>query len=126
MKYLLDVNVLVAWHCATHPKSARLHEWRGGNQSAKLFTCAIVELGFLRVLMQGYKYDRMQAEMALESIRKTLSGYVEKLPQPQLANWCAKGENTTDAYLCQVAKVNGLKLLTFDARIPDSSAALIQ
>jgi len=125
MKYLFDVNILVAWHHTQHHFHTRVHAWRGRNASAHLSSCAISDLGFIRVSMSGYNYTLQMAEVALEAVKRDVTGYVNDLPPPKLARWVLSHKHTTDAYLCQLATAHGLQLATFDNRIKDSAAFLI-
>ena len=118
MKYLLDVNVLMAWG---HPSSAghdRFHVWARQEGFAALATCAHVELGFLRVSMAAYGFPLDSAQAALGEIKRHVGGFVAAAPAPQLAAWAAKPAQTSDAYLVQLAAAAGLKLATFDTGIP--------
>jgi predicted nucleic acid-binding protein len=124
MKYLLDVNALVAWHHAGR-LNTRLHAWRANHATAELASCAISDLGFIRISMIGYGYTLQTAEKALESIKRDVDDYVEALPPPRLARWVASHKQTTDAYLCQLAAKHGMQLLTFDNGIKDAAAFLI-
>ena len=59
MKYLLDVNVLVALCVSEHEFHERVASWM--NEAARagrseLITCAVTELGFLRTLAQAEPY----------------------------------------------------------------------
>jgi len=126
MKYLLDVNALVAWaHSGTADKHARLHAWKARINASDLGTCAICDLGFLRISMSAYGYDLASAESALDKIRATATAYIADLPPPRLARWVLSHKHTTDAYLCQLAAAHGMKLATFDEAIKDSAAFLI-
>jgi len=124
MNYLLDVNALVAYHHAGQ-LHARLHAWRGRNATAQLSSCAIGDLGFIRISMSGYNYTLQMAEDALEAVKRDVSGYVDALPPPKLARWVLSHKQTTDAYLCQLARTHGLQLATLDSGIKDSAAFLI-
>ena len=53
MKYLLDVNALVALGFGNHEFHARVAYWLRAQQFPDLATCSITELGFLRVLVQA-------------------------------------------------------------------------
>ena len=125
MKYLLDVNVLVAWHHTSHPHHARFHLWAKKQNPADLTSCAITELGFLRISMQSYGYTLEKAEKALAEIEKDGISYLDTLSKPKLPRWATTGPKTTDAYLCQLAAAHGLQLATFDSRIKDFAAFLI-
>ena len=125
MKYLLDVNTLVAWGYATSAHHASFHKWAARTGFANMLTCSHVELGFLRVAMQGFKVTRAEADKELAHIRKLAGGYIADCPPPNLAAWAATGARTTDAYLCQLASAHGLSLATFDNGIKDPAAFLI-
>jgi len=125
MKYLLDVNTLVAWgyEMSTHHES--FHKWAAKTGFANMLTCSHAELGFLRVAMQAFKVTRADADKELANIRKLTGGYIADCPQPNLAAWADTGAKTTDAYLCQLARAHGLQLATFDNGIKDIAAFLI-
>lgn len=116
MKYLLDVNALMAW---SHPGShghAQFHAWAKAEGYGELATCAITELGFLRVTMQRFGCSLSDAEKLLEAMRQRAGGFVA-CPPPKLPTWANTHGKTTDAYLIQIAAEAGLKLATFDAGI---------
>ena len=52
MKYLLDVNALVALGFAEHEMHAQIATWLQTEGFPGLATCSITELGFVRVLAQ--------------------------------------------------------------------------
>jgi len=122
MKYLLDVNALIAWH-HDNPleRKTRIHAWKA-LQKPQLATCAICDLGFIRVSMLAYNYDLGTAEKALEAIKRDVTSYIDTLPPPRLARWVLSHKHTTDAYLCQLAAAHGMKLATFDTAIKGSAA----
>lgn len=117
MNYLLDVNALVAWHHPNAQDHAAFHVWHRANSGAGLWSCAITELGFLRVSMQAFRYDARQAAAALAQLKRSLR-YAAELPPPQLPAWAKTAASTTDAYLQQIATHHGAQLATFDASIP--------
>ena len=125
MSYLLDVNALIAWRHARAPRHEQFHAWAARTGRQNLQTCAHAELGFIRVSMQVFGYTLPQAQDALDSIKNELGGFVELAPTPCLATWANTAARTSDAYLAQVARANGLKLATFDSGIRDASAEVI-
>jgi len=124
MNYLLDVNALLALSHAG-PHYTRMKAWELGQKEPRFHTCAITELGFLRLSMAVYKFDRKTAETALSYAKRDIAGYIDSLPPPALAAWCATHAQTPDPYLCQLAAANGMKLATFDTKITDKAAAII-
>ena len=125
MTYLLDVNALVAWWHARAPHHAALHGWIARVGPASLRTCALAELGFIRVSMQVFGYSLDQAQEALATVRSQAGGFVDAAPSPSLAAWATTAARTSDAYLIQLARTNCLKLATFDAGIKDPAVELI-
>lgn len=120
MKYLLDANALIALRHSRSPAHAKFHAWAKKAGFASLHTCAMCELGFIRVSIQAFGYDAAQAAAALAEIKGQIGGYVSEAPSPVLPAWANNGAKTSDAYLLQVAESAGLKLATFDRGIPDA------
>jgi predicted nucleic acid-binding protein len=123
--YLLDVNSLVAWHHAGSPHHARFHAWAAGVGAANLRTCALSELGFLRVSMQVFGYTLSQATAELARMRKETGGFIEHAPTPRLPSWTKTASRTSDGYLVQLATAHGMRLATLDAGIKDAAAGPI-
>jgi len=76
-KYLLDVNVLVAWGWADHADHLRAAKWIGsikGRRGVLLCTSAIPELGFMRVSVQ-----RTAGRLPVADAAATLSGMLHAL-----------------------------------------------
>ena len=62
MRYLLDVNTLIALGHVAHAHHQRAQLWQGGLTAGVdvLGTCAITELGFVRVSVQsGFAGERL-------------------------------------------------------------------
>ena len=125
MKYLLDVNTLLALahqDHADHEKASIWYRETAGAASAFL-TCPITELGFLRVSMQAGLSRNLDAALdTLSGMKKSSrvpfdfvpdSVAIEKLPP-----YVRTPAQLTDGYLLQLAKANGAKLATLDAGIP--------
>ena len=62
MKYLLDVNALVALGFADHEFHNRVARWVRDQKSATWLTCSITELRFMRVLVQAPAYGLTLAQ----------------------------------------------------------------
>ena len=125
MKYLLDVNALLALahqDHADHEKASIWYRETAGAASAFL-TCPITNLGFLRVSMQAGLSRNLDAALdTLSGMKKSSrvpfdfvpdSVAIEKLPP-----YVRTPAQLTDGYLLQLAKANGAKLATLDAGIP--------
>jgi hypothetical protein len=75
--------------------------------------------------MQVFGYSLPQAADALSSLRRHAGGFIDIAPPPSLPAWASTGAKTSDAYLTQVARENGMRLATFDSGIKDPAAELI-
>ena len=127
MKYLLDVNAVLAALLPAHTDRARFVAWAGRRRPADFATCALTELGFIRVATAAYGYSVADARAMLRQHQRDGVGYLATLPRPAgvMPGWVQTHSQTTDGYLCAVAASHGLKLATFDTEINDPSAELI-
>jgi predicted nucleic acid-binding protein len=117
MRYLLDVNALLAWEHSNSPHHDGFHAWAKQAGPANCWTCAHTELGFLRVSMQIFDYSLGQASEALAALKAHAGGLIDLAPSPRLATWAEAAAKTSDAYLVQMAQANAMQLATFDAGI---------
>ncbi len=128
MKFLLDVNVLLAWGWADHAEHRRTALWIAAikrKRGAKLLTSAIPELGFVRVSVQ-----RSAGCLSVEDAAGTLAGMLQSLgghhsflPDEHSScagfpAWCGSASQTTDAHLLSLAQTHGVELATLDTGIP--------
>jgi predicted nucleic acid-binding protein len=125
VKYLLDVNALLAWEHGNSPHHAAFHEWAKAVGRDNLWTCALSELDFLRVSMQVFGYNLHQASAALTVLKQNAGGFIEIAPSPRLPVWSSNAAKTSDGYLAQIARENKMRLATFDTGIKDAAAELI-
>jgi predicted nucleic acid-binding protein len=127
VKYLLDVNVLVALGLLDHVFHQRVAIWvqssdpRNGRE---LLTCPITELGFVRVLSQAsqYRITVSQAKSLLSQLKKSnalkLGFLADDHDASRLPAWVRTGGQTTDGHLLELARAHGALLATLDGRIP--------
>lgn len=127
MRYLLDVNALVALGFLQDEFHERVAHWVRALASRgvpELVTCSITELGFVRVLAQAPQYGftvvhaqtlllRLKTENTLKFTFISDNHDVSHLPR-----WVKTGKQITDGHLAQLAKTNGAILATLDRRIP--------
>ncbi len=127
MRYLLDVNALVALGFLEHQFHNRVANWINDLISkgvAEVASCSITELGFIRVLAQAPQYDVSveQARILLTrlKIKKTLKFIfvVDDQEVSKLPAWVKTAKQTTDGHLVQVAKAHGAVLATLDRKSP--------
>jgi hypothetical protein len=124
MRYLLDVNALVALGIFHHRFHDRVNSWIASQEGAHWLTCSITELGFARVIAQtpDYGFTVQQARTLLLGLKTngmlmftflTDGNDISLLPV-----WVKTPKQTTDGHLVQLAKANGAVLATLDGGIP--------
>jgi len=127
MKYLLDVNALIALGVLEHEFHVRVFQWVAGltsNGRPDLATCSITELGFVRVLAQApqYGFTVRQACGLLQQLK--VAGVVnfsfipDGLVISHLPIWVKSAKQTTDGHLAQLASANAPILPTLASGIP--------
>jgi len=127
MKYLLDVNALVALGFLEHEFHQRVALWvrrLAAKGIPDLATCSITELGFVRVLAQApqYGFSVGQACNLLRGLKAARAANFTFLADdqdiPRLPGWVKMARQTTDGHLVQLAAARGAVLATLDRRIP--------
>ena len=124
MTYLLDVNALVALGFAHHEFHDRVASWLRAVQRPTLATCAITELGFVRVLAQApaYGLSVAQARALLLGMKKAEVFEFTFLPDDHdvshLPAWVKSPKQLTDGHLVRLAAASGASLATLNGRIP--------
>ncbi len=127
MKYLLDVNALVALGLLDHVFHKRVAKWvrgLGTSDAAQLLTSPITELGTVRVLVQApqFGFTVAQARTLLARLKRSDSvrfGFIaDDHDASHLPAWAKSAKQTTDGHLAQLAIANDAVLGTLDERIP--------
>ncbi|HUL17501.1 MAG TPA: PIN domain-containing protein [Terriglobales bacterium] len=127
MRYLLDVNTLLALVVWEHEFHARVASWVERLRASgipELATCSITELGFVRVLGQAQQY-RSSIAQACELLLKVKNSNAVRwsfIPDDRdishLPRWVRTPKQTTDGHLAELAKANEAVLASLDRRIP--------
>lgn len=124
MKLLADINVLLALAWSQHTHHIRAYNWwKSLRPEDILATCAITELGFVRISLQPPFSASSIAEVkqALKQLHLSRPGH-QFLPDNQsavdLPAWVNTAKQTTDGHLLALATAHGARLVTFDAGIP--------
>jgi predicted nucleic acid-binding protein len=125
MKYLLDVNTLVALGHTLHVHHERAGSWlKGALPTAEtLATCAITELGFVRVSVQsGLQPDVGAATLALAKLKASSPApfvlWPDDLGADRLPRYVKKPGELTDGHLLELARAHGAQFVTLDGKIP--------
>lgn len=123
MKLLADVNVLLALAWSNHTAHAKARAWWAAlGKNDVLATCAITELGFVRVSLQtAAMVDLAQVKQAVLQLRNARPGHVflpDEIGADALPAWVKTARHTTDGHLVALAAAHGANLVTFDKGIP--------
>jgi len=127
MTFLLDVNALVALGFLQHEFHQRVAGWVHAmalKAVPELATCAITELGFVRVLAQAPQYGLAISQArnlllrlkAADTLKFTFIQDTHDISH--LPGWVKTPKQITDGHLAQLAKANSAILATLDGRIP--------
>jgi uncharacterized protein len=125
MTYLLDVNALLALGVQEHEFHQRTAKWvkRAAASECAFATCAITELGFLRVLLQasyaGFTLSQGQKLLRLlkSSLQFPFLFLVDDHDAAQLPPWVKWPKQITDGHLAMLAKAHHATLATLDEGI---------
>jgi predicted nucleic acid-binding protein len=126
MIYLLDVNALVALGFLNHEFHARVARWIQSSRPLQLASCAITELGFVRVLSQAaaYGFTVAQARTLLLRLKRArgspLTFMSDAHDVSHLPDWVKAPKQITDGHLSQLASVQGAMLAALDENIAGS------
>ena len=124
MRFLLDVNVLIALGVTQHQFHQRVVDWVRSQRGAVFLTSSMSEIGFVRVIASVAMYDLnvLQAKRLLLEMKKNTRQQLVFLADANdislLPMWVNKPKQTTDGHLLQLASVHGAVLATLDEGIP--------
>lgn len=124
MKYLLDVNVLIAGIIATHPHHARVEAWL---EDKSVLVCPLSELGFLRISTnpRALGFTMRDARQLLENFIGVNNAKRIPADLAALESHPKKSEDVTDHYLGDLAARHNLKLATLDSDLSHPAAELV-
>src|SRR5438105_5015240 len=125
MKYLLDVNALIAAIWKNHLNHAVADVWIGGKSLA---TCPLSELGFLRISTQPKAFGATMADArkALDDFLSSHSVEFVAADLPALQSRSTKSADVTDVYLAELAAKHQCRLATFDTNLSHPAAELMR
>ncbi len=126
MRYLLDVNALLALLVSEHSLHDRTLRWvrrlTQMTQPQPLVTCAITELGFLRIVSHAYGRSVAEGRGLLAHAKEGSVVRFEFISDDQsiseLPPWVLRSQQVTDGHLVVLAKKRGASFATLDEKIP--------
>ncbi|MFV0337543.1 MAG: TA system VapC family ribonuclease toxin [Chthoniobacterales bacterium] len=128
MSHLLDVNTVLALLDPAHVFHEAAHRWLEQESDVRWITCPLVQNGVLRVAAQTTYPNRIGscaevrqvlASFCADSRHAFCADNLSLLDSPALVQpEKLTPSRVTDLYLLLLAKYHGVKLTTFDSRIP--------
>lgn len=125
MSWLLDVNTLIALAHQGHADHQRVIRWFASliGTEARLGTCSITEVGFVRVSIQaGFENNAPGAVETLlglkESSRVPFDLLPDALGSDRLPSYVLGAKQVTDGHLLELAKEFSMQLASLDKGIP--------
>lgn len=124
MKYLLDINLLLAGIWKNHSQHAKAFNWLAGKA---LVLSPLSELGFIHVSTNP-KAINAPMDKTRELLRQfQKERQTEHIPDdlPALASSAKTSPQVTDYYLAALADRHGLRLATLDEGIKHPAAEVV-
>lgn len=125
MRWLLDVNALIALAHQGHAEHPRMIRWFASliGTKATLASCAITEIGFVRVSIQaGFENNVPEAVETLEGLKASsripFVLLADALGAARLPSCALAARQVTDGHLLELAKESSMRLATLDKGIP--------
>jgi predicted nucleic acid-binding protein len=124
MRYLLDVNALIAFGITQHQFHQRVVDWIRSEHGSTFLTCSVTEIGFVRVVASVAMYGLtvVQAKALLLGMKSNAAQPLNFLSDANdisaLPAWVKSPGQTTDGHLLQLGSANSAVLATFDGGIP--------
>ncbi len=120
---LPDVNLLLAFGWRSHPSHQVCRSWFA--KLPKFATCAITELGFLRVSMSpAYRASFADAMQVLATLtNQSKAHFLDCNARVSSMPIVTSFQDTTDSYLIELARKNSCRLATLDEGILKSTWA---
>lgn len=125
MSWLLDVNALIALAHQGHADHPRLIRWFASliGSEARLGTCAITEVGFVRVSIQaGFESNVPDAAETLRGLKESsvipFDLISDALGADRLPPYVSGTKQITDGHLLELAKEFSMQLASLDKGIP--------
>jgi predicted nucleic acid-binding protein len=125
MSWLLDVNALVALAHQGHADHFRVIRWFASliGSDARLSTCSITEVGFVRVSIQaGFENTAADAVETLLGLKASSRIPFDLIPDSlgadRLPSYVVGAKQVTDGHLLELAREFSMRLASLDKGIP--------
>jgi predicted nucleic acid-binding protein len=126
MRYLLDVNALIAFGISRHQFHQRVVDWIMSQHGSTFLTTPVTEIGFVRVVSSVPIYDLnvSRARTLLLGMKENATRPLAFLPDNNdilvIPEWVSAPAQVTDGHLARLAIEHEALLATLDEKIPGS------
>ena len=121
MKYLLDINALIALAHVNHSAHDKTEKWFRDQWGAEYYFCSILEMGFVRVCLQAALEPNIRSAIArLGVLKAALNAHnlSDDLAASDLPAYVQSPKQVTDGHFMALAHHHGVNFVTLDQRIP--------
>lgn len=121
MKFLLDINTLIALAHANHAGHDRAEKWFQAQQGAEFYFCSLLEMGYVRVCLQARLEPSVRwavAHLALLKSALNARNLADDLTAEDLPTYVRAPKQVTDGHFLALARRHGMQFVTFDSGIP--------
>lgn len=122
---LLDTNVLLALAWPNHQHHAAAHEWFAANARKGWATCALTQVGFIRLSSNpAYTVNAVSPQDAAGLLQQWTRLRTHRLwsspsaDDPAIYLRAIGHQQVNDAWLVEAARRNSGRLVTLDTRLP--------
>lgn len=132
MRALLDINVLIALLDAAHVHHKLATAWLGTNVRHGWASCALTQIGCVRIMSQPAYPNTRPAAVVAERLRHAAADRRHEfwpadvdLLGGQVIDWSLvlTSRHVTDLYLLSLAVEHGGRFVTFDGHVPRGAVA---
>ena len=121
---LLDTNLLLALAWPSHQHHAQAHAWFSAHSKEGWGTCAFTQLGFIRLSSNpAYTPDAVRPQDATALLQQWTRLRTHRFwpsppaNEPAIYTRALGHQQVNDAWLVEVARHNGGRLVTLDTRL---------
>ena len=121
MKYLTDVNLLLALAYGNQHGHDKALLWYASHMTSQGHTCSIVEIGFLRVSVQAKLQPSVADAQVVLAALKESAGFTllqDDVGADEMPDYVKTTAEITDGHLVALAQRHGAQIATFDKGIP--------
>lgn len=121
MKYLLDINTLIALAYANHTGHDQTEGWFKDQWGGDYYFCSLLEMGFVRVSLQAKFEPSIQSAVARLGVMKDALDactITDDLTAQDLPAYVRAPKQVSDGHFLALAHRHDINFVTLDQHIP--------